>query len=71
MRAALAGHDEVMALMPRHRPTDSEDAGGADASVFAAARELVTEARAGRVGEIRARQAANCTGPAAVRRLAP
>jgi hypothetical protein len=48
MRAALAGHDEVMALMPRHRPTDSEDAGGADASVFAAERELVTEARAGR-----------------------
>jgi hypothetical protein len=67
MRAALAGHARVMALTPRHRPGDSEDAGGADASVFALERKLVGEAQAGRVDGVRARQAANCTGAAAPR----
>ena len=71
MHAALAGHDEVIALIPRHRPTDSEDAGGADASWFAAERELAADTRAGRAGRIRMSQANNCAGPAAPRRVAP
>jgi hypothetical protein len=71
MRAALAGHAEVIALTPRHRPGDSEDAGGADASLLAAERRLVADAHAGRTSAIRQRQAVNCTGPAAPRRLAP
>jgi hypothetical protein len=70
MHAALAGHDKVLALTPRHRAGDSEDAGGADASFFAAERRLIADARAGRVSVIRARQAINCSGPSAPRRLA-
>jgi hypothetical protein len=69
MHAALAGHDEVIALIPRHRPTDSEDAGGADASWFAAERELAADTRAGRAGRIRMSQALR--RPGGTRRVAP
>jgi hypothetical protein len=60
MAAALAGHARVIALTPRHRPGDSEDAGGADESVFAYERVLVRDARARTPGRIDQYLKANC-----------
>jgi hypothetical protein len=60
MAAALAGHARVVALTPRHRAGDSEDAGGADASVFAYEAKLVVDARAGRPQAIDQYLKVNC-----------
>jgi hypothetical protein len=67
MRAALAGHDKVLAMVPRAPRDGSEDAGGSDPTYFAAEHALVDDARAGRPGNIRSSVAINCTGPAAPR----
>ena len=61
MAAALAGHARVVALTPRHRDGQSEDAGGADASVFAYEALLVSDARAQRPARIDGYLKANCT----------
>jgi hypothetical protein len=51
----------VIALTPRHDEGDSEDAGGADASLFAYERVLVADARAGRPAAIDQDLKINCT----------